>query len=193
MSSQKQHMKNNVLKIVQENEGNVKENPVTLLDGVRTFYEKLYSSEETCGYQRERISNSIQKTDFEEEMISDLEREINEKDLFFALCNMNKDKSPGLDGLTVEFYRTIWSFIKDDYVQVVKTCNKCGVLPNTLNTALIRFIFKKRGDRSDLKNWRPINVDYKIIAKALANRFQIIMPHIIQEEQSYDCEVYYRQ
>ena len=57
-----------------------------------------------------------------------------------------------------------------------------------MNTALINcLIFKNKGDRSDFKNWRPIsllNVDYKIIAKVLTNRFQKIMPEIIQEEQT---------
>ena len=48
----------------------------------------------------------------------------------------------------------------------------------------------KKGDRRDLKNWRPISlltVDYKILAKVLENRLSLVLPSIIHGDQT--CSV----
>ena len=100
---------------------------------------------------------------------------------------MNTGKSPGLDGLTAEFYQLCWPLIKNDFMEVINESDEIASLPNSMNMALIRLIFKNRGERCDLKNWRPIsllNVDYKIIAKVITNRFKRIMPLIIETDQS---------
>ena len=58
----------------------------------------------------------------------------------------------------------------------------------SMNSALIRLIYKNVGNRQELKNWRPIsllNVDYKILSKVITNRLKRIMPFIIGEEQTY--------
>ena len=77
--------------------------------------------------------------------------------------------------------------MKNDFYEVDQASKQKGDLPNSMYTALIRLIFKNKGEKIDLKNWRPIsllNVDYKIIAKAVTNRLSKFMPHIIGEEQS---------
>ena len=56
--------------------------------------------------------------------------------------------------------------------------------------SITRLIFKKRGDRKDLKNWRPIsllNVDYKIISKAITSRLSGVLQHIVHPDQT--CSV----
>ena len=56
-----------------------------------------------------------------------------------------------------------------------------------MNSALIRLIYKNRGERTDLKNWRPISlltVDYKILSKVITNRMKLIMPLLVGEEQT---------
>ena len=78
----------------------------------------------TVDYQKRTILNDIESITFEDEVKSEIEQEISEQNLFLALCEMSKDKSPVLDGLTVEFYTTFWPIIKDDFVEVVQTCKK---------------------------------------------------------------------
>ena len=44
----------------------------------------------------------------------------------------------------------------------------------------------KKGDRDDIKNWRPItllNIDYKIVAKTFAERLKKVLPTIIHPDQ----------
>ena len=48
------------------------------------------------------------------------------------------------------------------------------------------FNSKKDKNRQFLKNWRPLtllNTDYKIVAKALANRILVAIPEIINEDK----------
>lgn len=56
-------------------------------------------------------------------------------------------------------------------------------------TGLITLLYKK-GDRTDLKNWRPIsllNCDYKILAKMISLRLANVLENIIQPHQT--CSV----
>ena len=53
--------------------------------------------------------------------------------------------------------------------------------------AVITLIEKKGKDRSFLDNWRPIsllNVDAKIMSKAIATRIKNVLPNIIHHNQT---------
>ena len=53
--------------------------------------------------------------------------------------------------------------------------------------SLISLIPKKDKDRNYLQNWQPItllNVDSKIISKAIANRLKLVLDDIIDPDQT---------
>ena len=81
---------------------------------------------------------------------------------------MNKNKSPGLDGLTVEFYTQFGDILKTSFHKVVKSIQNENQLSRSMRRGIISLFYKKKGDKRNLKKFRPIsllNADYKIISK----------------------------
>ena len=103
-----------------------------------------------------------------------------------ALSEMSTNKSPGADGLPVEFYRRFWSSLGHDLVEVLNYSYEHGQLSDSQKQGIIRLLYKK-DDPLLLKNWRPIsllNTDYKICTKVLANRLKKVLSVILSEDQT---------
>ena len=97
---------------------------------------------------------------------------------------MKLNKSPGLDGLSVEFYRTFWDKLKHF---LIKTYNKGyneNLLTYSQRSSVLALLFKKE-DPLLLDNFIPIsllNVDLKILSHVLAQRLKKILSKLINEE-----------
>lgn len=62
-----------------------------------------------------------------------------------------------------------------------------GRLTESQGKGIVNLIYKEKGQKTDLGNWRPISllcVDYKILAKILANRLKKTLERIINRYQS---------
>ena len=102
------------------------------------------------------------------------------------LHKCQQKKSPGSDGLPVEFYRRFWGLLGPDLVEILNYSFQHGSLSETQRRGIIRLLYKKE-DPLELKNWRPIsllNTDYKICTKVLANRLRHVLPRIINKDQT---------
>ena len=104
-----------------------------------------------------------------------------------ALKNMNNNSAPGLDGLTTEFYKVFWQDIRIHLLNSYLHSTRVKKLAPTQLMGVTTLIHKgKNLKKNDLNNWRPItvtNVDYKILAKAVANRLKPILTYIISDSQ----------
>ena len=133
----------------------------------------------------EEILASVEPKNFSEDIIYELEQDITECEIKTALFQMNKNTFPGIDGLTVEFFQTLWNLLNTDFLEVLKECQQNGYVSNTMNTALIRLIYKNSGNKYELKKLRAISlltVDYKILSEAITNILKKCMPCIIAEQ-----------
>ena len=95
-----------------------------------------------------------------------------------ALKKFNKNKSPGTDGLTAEFYLRFWNELGKVMVDSFNYAFTTGLLSISQRQGIIRLIPKKDKNLLHLKNWRPVsllNVDYKIATKALALRLKRVL------------------
>ena len=151
---------------------------------IKKYYEKLYKKEDFDSEAQEWFLNFLDRK-LSDEDCNLLEKEISENEVYNAITNMNKNKSPGIDGLPIEFYVRFWKEIKKDFVAVIKNISKGMLLEKSQRKAIITLIHKD-GELDRLKNWRPISLicaDVKVVAKILAIRLGKIMDSIICENQ----------
>ena len=86
---------------------------------------------------------------------------------------MKNKKSPGSDGITVEFYKLFWNDVKEFYINSINYSFQTGSLADLQKQSIITLLSKQNKDITSLENWRPIsqlNVDYKIATKAIGKR-----------------------
>lgn len=88
---------------------------------------------------------------------------------------MERNKTPGSDGLPAEFYKVFWNDISDLFLNSINYAYRIGQLSVTQRRGIIKLIPKKK---------RLLNCDYKIAAKAIANRFKQVIPNIISHDQT---------
>ena len=104
-----------------------------------------------------------------------------------ALREMKNNKSPGSDGLTVEFNKLFWNDLKMYLVESFNYSYQTSNLTVLQKQGIISLIPKPNKDLENLANWRPItllNIDYKIATKTISNRLKKILPIIVDIEQS---------
>ena len=100
---------------------------------------------------------------------------------------MENKKSPGNDGLTKKFYITFWNELKTPLLLAIEKAYLVKQLSESQKQAVIRLIEKEGLDRRYIQNWQPIsllNVDVKLISKALAERLKNVLPEIISPNQN---------
>ena len=99
---------------------------------------------------------------------------------------MRRGKSPGPDGIVLEFYKVFGNILGTEYTTMINESIREGRLPPGIIQGMI-VLLHKGGDRQALTNWRPItllNLGYKIYAKALQLRLQPVLMDVISPDQS---------
>jgi len=155
----------------------------------KQFYTKLYSSSKT------KLDTPDAALFFENPNLSKLSSEASEKcegKITIEECqNIIKTfqlgKTPGNDGLPIEFYNVFWSSIGEMVVESFNEAYEEGEMSNSQRQGVITLIEKTGKDRTRLENWRPIsltNVDTKIASKVIATRITKILPEIIHSNQT---------
>ena len=157
-----------------------------ILKELANFYEDLYKETTYSDtYENSFFTNNVPKIKIDDKILCD--RVIEMQECTAAIKNMNKNKSPGTDGLTAEFYQYFWQEIKElVHNSLLKAFEKKN-LSCEQKRGVLRLIPKKSKNLCSIKNWRPIsllNTDYKILTHVLSNRLQSILPSIISKDQS---------
>ena len=115
-----------------------------------------------------------------------MENPFTENEIATAIKNLNKNKSPGPDGLTNKFYKTFQGQLVPILKKVADQAVERGRLPKEMKLYNITLLPKDSNNRTEVSNYRPVsllNADYKIISKILTGRLQPVMHKLVHEDQ----------
>jgi hypothetical protein len=82
----------------------------------------------------------------------DLIKELTRTEIDQGLKHFKRGKSPGEDGLHLEFYLSFWDVLADKLLTVFTDFEHLDRLPDSFRVGIVTLLYKKN-DRTDLKNW----------------------------------------
>jgi len=184
--------KKNVIRklIINNNNNEISTDPKILQESLRSFYEDLYKEKNLQNdtiLSSDPFVTSPNLPKLSDSQQTSCEGALTVSECYNTLKSFQSNKTPGNDGLTVEFYRTFWPRIGKLLVECLNYCHENGELSTSQKQAVITLIEKKDKDRRLIKNWRPIsliNVDVKIASKTIAKRLEKVLPQIIHYDQN---------
>jgi hypothetical protein len=121
-----------------------------------------------------------------QEQNSMLLRPITIEEVDEALQQTPKNKAPGPDGFTSDFFHHCWPMIRTEVWEILEDSRATGQVLQALNATFLTLI-PKEGNAHLPQQFRPIalcNVIYKLLTKVIARRLKSILPTIISPEQS---------
>ena len=180
---EKSRSKNKFMTTLERTDGSISQSIAEILDLQTSFYQKLYTKDDQVVF----IPPDLPHKELSAETKKGLDVPVTIEEIGHALREMANNKSPGLDGLTMDFYKFFYGRLKGILFDLYSYCYEVKCLHPSARDGVITLIPKKNRNLLELKSWRPICLlcsDFKIIAKVIANRLKSVLNEIIEPEQN---------
>ena len=135
---------------------------------IRDYYEQLYDNKMDNLEEMDRFLERFNIPRLNQEEIEIMNNLIASTEIEAVIKNLPKNKNPGPDGITGEFYRTFREELMPILLKLFQKIAELGTLPNSFYKATITLIPKPDKDNTKKENYRPIsllNIDAKILNK----------------------------
>ena len=189
LRTERQHIKNRTITELRIQDRSITDSP-SIIEACRQFYQDLYTEEPVSQEAVNDFLYNINLPRVPPDLYEQCEGDLTFEEALDAIKLMKNGKTPGSDGLPAEFYKKFFHIFGHDFVTMINLCNFLGRLSPSQRLSLITLLCKNRDFHFFLNYWRPIsllNVDYKIVSKALSIRLRKVMPYIVHMDQT--CSV----
>ena len=193
LNIEKNRQSHGVIRSVYDNNEELVFTPEKKLCEVSNFYKNLLNPEmddkndSVCPISFDSFIDSTIHPTLNSVQKDDLESFLDIDELKVALTILNRESSPGLDGLSPLFYIIFWELLKDPLFDCYKESIANKSLSLSQRRAIISLLPKGTDiDLNSLSNWRPISLlctDYKILSRALATRLEKVLSKLIHPNQ----------
>ena len=150
-----------------------------ILKEVNFFFKELYKFQEPNPKAQEFAKELLSMKTLRNPDLC--EGEIQAEHVAEMITKMKDGKVTGLDEIPAEYYKSHAESIKYHLAAYFNAIHKQGFLPYSLREGLIAIMYKNKGCRADLVNYRPItllNSDLKLLTAILANRLAKVVCEI---------------
>ena len=140
---------------------------------LREYSEQLYGNKIDNLEEMDRFLEKFSLPRMNQEEIEIMNNPITSTEIEAAIKNLPKDKSPGPEGFTGEFYQIFREELTPILLKLFQKIAEEGTHPNSFHEATITLLLKPDKDNTKKENYRPtslMNRDAKILNKILANR-----------------------
>lgn len=152
--------------------------------GLKFFYQELYNEKEVQISATEEVLNSLErKINTNSEFLT---KDFNVLEMTKCMKSFKRGKSPGMDGLPLEFYEKFWDILVHELLIIFKEFDRLDKLPDSFRIGIVTLLHKK-DDKADLKNWRPItllNFDCKVFSKLISRRMSQVLEDVIHPDKA---------
>ncbi|GMI76197.1 hypothetical protein HRI_001289000 [Hibiscus trionum] len=154
-----------------------------LLEEASRFFENLFSKD---NISHEPFLSTVTYPELQPELVRHLQDVPSDDEIHAALSEMAPLKSPGWDGLHVEFFQRQWPIVGASVCRMIHVIFRGERLEASINRTIIVLIPKN--DRPEaFSGFRPINlctVLYKLLTKVVARRLKPLFPLLICPNQT---------
>ncbi|PFX14836.1 Transposon TX1 uncharacterized 149 kDa protein [Stylophora pistillata] len=182
---EKKRSANRRISALREPDGSIVSSSAALCASLGSYYSGLYTASPTDSRVQSSLLGNLSSF-LPQDQPNSCKGPLTPSEVLDALKGMARNKTPGLDGLPMEFYLRFWDVVGADLVAVLNECSSSSSLSLPQRRGVITLSFKK-GDRLDPKNWRPIsllNVDYKLASRAIAGRLLRVIHLVVNRDQT---------
>ena len=154
--------------------------------GLIDYYEQLYGNKMDNLEEMDRFLEKVNFPRLNQEEIEIMTNPITNTDIEALIKkNLPKNKSPGPDSFTGEFYQTFREELMPILLKLFQNFAEEGTFPNSFYKATITLIPKPDKDNTKKENYRPmsLNIDAKILTKILANRIKQHIRKLIHHDE----------
>ena len=191
LSLEKSRSQANTIKKLKNHNGVETRTGSEIVEEIGLHFEKIYNQNSNSF---EFVSNSIDNfcenlvlPSLDEFEMQFCDASISEAEVVTALRSMSNGSSPGLDGISAEWYKMFWPHVRESMLECFDHSFDIGFLSESERVGVISLVHKGKDlSKDSLSNWRPIsltNVDYKILAKVMSLRLNTVIDKLIGEQQ----------
>lgn len=179
------HARSKIVSITRE-DGSRIEDPNAIKEEAIKYFQRLLSENQprpTLDY--DLLGRALPRR-LDNSQCGELAREVTNEEIKDAIFSMKDSKAPGPDGFNALLKKRAWNIVGSLVCAAVKSFFRSGRILREMNVTAISLI-PKVPNPTMLKDFRPIsccNTIYKCIAKILANRLKVVIPHLVGKQQT---------
>ena len=176
-----------IIPAIRDEHGMLQCDAATINESFKNYYSNLYSTENNCnkealnsffgGFNLPTVSSADR---------ANMEAPVTQSEIKIAIMKMSSGKTPGDDGLGIEFYKCFIDQLSPYLLLLFNEILESECMPPSMSRAIISLLPKPGKDPALMGNHRPLsllNCDYKILAKILALRLEKVVPSVVHLDQ----------